>query len=195
MTSFLPACQLGKMRAGRRADRSTGMYVLQSVWKLSPFANGVTGFRPFANGLTFQAAYKQSKPFVIRLDGRDRFRLCVNLESQVHSSFRNGITTGWHHCNRKTTAHWLRQIRRRVGTPQQEHPTVTKRVHFVALDKNDHSQGKTYHFGEVLLRTKKGWSTVKGSIQSTAHAVLQSWVLWSNWVVGEVCQHVPPVVL
>ena len=61
------------------------MYMLQSVWKLSPFANGVTFQRQTgsqtANGLTFQVACKRPRPFVTRLDAKDRFRLCVDLTS------------------------------------------------------------------------------------------------------------------
>ena len=53
--------------------------MLQSTWKLSPFANGVTGFRPFANGLTFQAVCKR----VTRLDAKDRFLLCVDLSRLI----------------------------------------------------------------------------------------------------------------
>ena len=55
--------------------------MLQSIRKLSPFANGVTGFRPFANGLTFQAVCKRPRPFVARLDTYDCFRFCVDLTS------------------------------------------------------------------------------------------------------------------
>ena len=55
--------------------------MLQSIWKLSLFANGVPRFSPFANGLTFQAVCKRPSPFVTRLDARDRFRLCADLTS------------------------------------------------------------------------------------------------------------------
>ena len=55
--------------------------MLQSIWKLSPFANGVTGYRPFASRATFQAVCKRHRPFVTRLDAKDRFRLRVDLTS------------------------------------------------------------------------------------------------------------------
>ena len=56
-----------------------GMYVLQSIWKFSTFATGVTGFRPFANELTSQVVGKRPRPFVTRRDAKDCFRLRVYL--------------------------------------------------------------------------------------------------------------------
>ena len=55
--------------------------MLQSIWKLSPFANGVMTFSQFANGLTFQAVCKRPSPFETRLDAKDHFRLCIDLTS------------------------------------------------------------------------------------------------------------------
>ena len=55
--------------------------LLQSICKLSPLTNGVTGSKPFANGLIFQTVSKRSRPLVTRLDAKDRFRLCVDLTS------------------------------------------------------------------------------------------------------------------
>ena len=57
------------------------IYMLRSIWKLSPFANVVTGFKPFAKGLTFQSVCKRPRPFVTRLDAKDCFRFCVDLTS------------------------------------------------------------------------------------------------------------------
>ena len=38
-------------------------------------------YRLFAKGLTFQAVCKRHRPFVTRLNAKDRFRLCVDLTS------------------------------------------------------------------------------------------------------------------